>query len=76
MARTMPQWAELVGVKEKEINELAQEFTSHGRKGRGRYPPGRLPAHLRVLQRPGLDDPECADRQPRLEGRAGQSDHL
>ncbi len=32
MARTMPQWAELVGVKEKEINELAQEFTSHGRK--------------------------------------------
>ncbi|MBI5603325.1 MAG: molybdopterin-dependent oxidoreductase [Deltaproteobacteria bacterium] len=32
MARTMAQWAELVGVKEKEINELAQEFTSHGRK--------------------------------------------
>ena len=28
----MPQWAEIVGVHEKDINELAQEFTSHGRK--------------------------------------------
>jgi anaerobic selenocysteine-containing dehydrogenase len=32
MVRTPAQWAELVGVKEKEISELAQEFTSHGKK--------------------------------------------
>lgn len=31
-ARSLAQWAELAGVKEKDIVELAQEFTSHGKR--------------------------------------------
>ena len=31
-ARSLAQWAELAGIKEKDIVELAQEFTSHGKR--------------------------------------------
>lgn len=31
-ARSLAQWAELAGINEKDIVELAQEFTSHGKK--------------------------------------------
>ena len=31
-ARSLAQWAELAGIKETDIVELAQEFTSHGKK--------------------------------------------
>ena len=75
-ARKLSEWAKLAGYIGSGSGGSGPGVYQSRQTGGGRYPSGRLPAHLRLLQRPDLHDPEHPHRQPRLDGGPVQGHHL
>ena len=67
-ARKLSEWAKLADISGSGFGGSGPGVYQSWQTGGGRYPSGRLPAHLRLLQRPDLHDPEHPHRQPRLDG--------